>query len=125
MKRSTVYTIFALMVIGLLAVTWISANIRQKEQPFDIGDLSGADRAAAAEAYAADGSNENLITLLKILCYQYKIEGDGTLVPEIRQYGQELLDRAKDRTIDLEKTDREQNGEILQILNVIRSTGAR
>ena len=125
MKKSTVYTIFALMVIGLLAVTWISANIRQKEQPFDIGDLSGADRSAAAEAYAADGSNENLITLLKILCYQYKIEGDGTLVPEIRQYGQELLDRAKTQTIDLEKTDREQNGEILQILNVIRSTGAR
>ena len=125
MKRSTVYTIFALMLIGLLAITWISANIRQKEQPFDIGDLSGADRAAAAEAYAADGSNENLITLLKILCYQYKIEGDGTLVPEIHTYGQELLDRAKDRTIDLEKTDREQNGEILQILNVIRSTGAR
>ena len=125
MKRSTIYTIFALMLIGLLAVTWISANIRQKEQPFDIGDLSGADRAAAAEAFAADGSDENLITLLKILCYQYKIEGDETLVPEIREYGQELLDRAKDRTIDLEKTDREQNGEILQILNVIRSTGAR
>ena len=125
MKRSTIYTIFALMLIGLLAVTWISANIRQKEQPFDIGDLSGADRAAAAEAFAADGSDENLITLLKILCYQYKIEGDETLVPEIREYGQELLDRAKDRTIDLEKTDREQNGVILQILNVIRSTGAR
>lgn len=125
MKRSTVYTIFAIMLIGLLAVTWISANIRQKEQPFDIGDLSGADRAAAAEAYAADRSDENLITLLKILCYQYKIEGDETLVPEIREYGQELLDRAKDRTIDLEKTDREQNGVILQILNVIRSTGAR
>lgn len=113
------------MLIGLLAITWISANIRQKEQPFDIGDLSGADRAAAAEAFAADGSDENLITLLKILCYQYKIEGDETLVPEIREYGQELLDRAKDRTIDLEKTDREQNGVILQILNVIRSTGAR
>lgn len=125
MKRSTVYTIFALMVIGLLAVTWISANIRQKEQPFDIGDLSGADRTAAAEAFAADRSDENLIALLKILCYQYKIEGEKTLVPEIRTYGQELLDRAKAHTVDLEQMDREQNGEILQILNVIRSTGAR
>lgn len=120
MKKSTVYIIFALMLAGLLAVTYISSSLRQKDQPFDIGDFSDADRAAAEAAFAEDGSDDSLISLLKILCYQYKIDGDETAVPLIRQYGQELLDRAKAGSVDLEQKDREQNGAVLQILNVIR-----
>lgn len=123
MKKSTIYTIFALMMALLLAATFVSVRMRQNEERFDIGDFSGADREAAKTAFETDGSDESLIALLKILCYEYKIKGDETAVPLIRQYGQLLLDRAKAQTVDLEKMDK--NGDILQILNVIRSTGAK
>ena len=123
MKKSSVYLIFVLMMVVLLAVTVVAVRLRQGEKPFDIGDLSGADPEKALSAYRESGSAEDLVDLLKILCYRYKIEGDETVLTDIRTYGQELLDRAKAQTVDLEKMD--QNGDILQILNVIRGTGAR
>ena len=123
MKKSSVYIIFTLMMVMLLAVTIVAVHLRQEEKPFDIGDLSGADAEKALSVYRESGSAEDLVDLLKILCYRYKIEGDETVVPDIRTYGQELLDRAKAQTVDLEKMD--QNGDILQILNVIRGTGAK
>ena len=123
MKKSSVYLIFVLMMVVLLAVTVVAVRLRQGEKPFDIGDLSGADPEKALSAYRESGSAEDLVDLLKILCYRYKINGDETVLPDIRTYGQDLLDRAKAQTVDLEKMD--QNGDILQILNVIRGTGAR
>ena len=123
MKKSSVYLIFVLMMVMLAVVTVIAVRVRQEEKPFDIGDLSGADLEKALSVYRESDSPEDLAELLKILCYRYKIEGDETVLPDIRTYGQELLDRAKAQTADLEKMD--QNGDILQILNVIRSTGAK
>ena len=123
MKKSWVYLIFVLMMVMLLAVTVIAVRLRQEDKPFDIGDLSGADPENALSVYRESGSAEDLVDLLKILCYRYKINGDETVLPDIRTYGQELLDRAKAQTVDLEKMD--QNGDILQILNVIRGTGAK
>ena len=123
MKKSSVYLIFVLMMVMLAVVTVIAVRVRQEEKPFDIGDLSGADLEKALSVYRESDSPEDLAELLKILCYRYKIEGDETVLPDIRTYGQELLDRATAQTADLEKMD--QNGDILQILNVIRSTGAK
>ena len=123
MKKETIYLVFTLMMVLLLAVTYISARMRENEKPFDIGDFSGADRSASEAAFFEEGSDEKLIDLLKLLCYAYKIEGDETVVPQIREYGQMLLDRAKTGSTDLEKLD--ENGDVLQILNVIRSTGAK
>ncbi len=123
MKKSSVYLIFVLMMVMLAVVTVVAVRIRQEEKPFDIGDLSGADPEMALSAFRESDSPEDLVDLLKILCYRYKIEGDEAVLPDIRTYGQELLDRAKAQTVDLEKMDRD--GDILQILNVIRSTGAK
>ena len=123
MKKGTIYLVFTLMMALLLAVTYISARMRENEKPFDIGDFYGADRSASEAAFLEEGSDEKLIDLLKVLCYAYKIEGDETVVPQIRAYGQMLLDRAKTGSTDLEKFD--ENGDVLQILNVIRSTGAK
>ena len=125
MKKSTVYLIFVLMMVMLLAVTVIAVHFRHEEKPFDIGDLSGADPEKALSIYRESGSDADLVELLKILCYRYKIVGDETVLPDIRNYGQELLERAKSQTVDLEKMDKDQNGAILQILDVIRSTGAK
>lgn len=125
MKKSTVYLIFVLMMVMLLAVTVIAVHFRHEEKPFDIGDLSGADPEKALSVYRESGSDADLVELLKILCYRYKIVGDETVLPDIRNYGQELLERAKSQTVDLEKMDKDQNGAILQILDVIRSTGAK
>ena len=125
MKKSTVYLIFVLMMVMLLVMTVIAVHFRHEEKPFDIGDLSGADPEKALSVYRESGSDADLVELLKILCYRYKIIGDETVLPDIRNYGQELLERAKSQTVDLEKMDQDQNGAILQILDVIRSTGAK
>ena len=123
MKKSSVYLVFALMMVLLMAVTLISSRIRDANKPFDIGDLSGIDRVEAEKTFQESGSDGSLIAFLKVLCYDYKIEGDETVIPQIREYGQMLLDRAKAGSIDLEKMDKD--GDILQILDVIRSTGAK
>ena len=91
MKKSTVYLIFVLTIVILLAVTFVAGHIREREKPFDIGDFSAADPDAAMEAYRSSGSDADLVELLKILCYRYKIEGDQTVLTEIPSAAERCL----------------------------------
>lgn len=116
-------TAFGLMLVLLAAGSLLAASLRQSQAPFDIGDLSGADWAAAREAFEESQSNGDLVTLVKILCYRWKVQADETAKPDIVRYGTLLLDRARAGDIDLEKAD---DPEImLPVLAVVREAGAR
>ena len=62
--------------------------------------------------------------LLKTLSYHYVLQEEEALGPEIRALGQELFDRARAGTADLEALDDEE-GTLLQVLSVVRQLGAK
>lgn len=118
-KNMTAATL--LMVALALAGTLLAGNLRQT--PFEIGDYSGVDIAQAEADFAASGSNEDLILLLKALCWRYQVQGEEAAREPLLGYGQMLLDRARAETVDLETLD--EPDVMLQVLEVIRGVGAR
>ena len=119
MKKMTLMT----MVVALmfLAATLLGGQLQQK--PFDIGDLSGVDIAAAEAAFEQSRSNEDLVKLVKALCWRYRAAEDASAAEPLVHYGQMMLDRAKAEEIDLEFVD--DANHMLQVLEVIRELGAK
>ena len=111
----------AAVALAFLAVILLSGQLRQ--EAFDIGDLSSVDVAAAEAQFAQSQSNEDLVLLVKALCWQYCAGGNEAAAQPLRDYGQQLLDRAKAETIDLERADNPEH--MLQVLRVVRALGAR
>lgn len=111
----------AAVALAFLVVILLSGQLRQEE--FDIGDLSGVDVAAAEAQFVQSQSNEDLVSLVKALCWQYCIAENDAVAEPLRAYGQLMLDRAKAETIDLEHVDNPEH--MLQVLRVVRELGAR
>ncbi len=119
MTRGKTYTIFALMIIFLIAATLYASLQREAKEPFDIGDYSAFNINETKQKFKESGSNEDLAVLLKVLSWQYKVKNNEAVIPDIRSYGEELLNRAKAGEVDLQKMD--EDGTLLQVLSVIRS----
>ena len=115
---------FALMILCLLLGTLLAYTWRGQNRPFDIGDFSAVSPESARAQYAQSGTNEDLVYLLKTLSYRYVLQEEEALGPEIRALGQELFDRARAGTADLEALDDEE-GTLLQVLSVVRQLGAK
>ena len=68
-------TVATLGMIALaLAGTLLFGGFR--EEPFEIGDWSGVDIPQAEADFAASGSNEDLVLLVKALCWRLEAAGD-------------------------------------------------
>lgn len=119
MTRGKTYTIFALMIIFLIGVTLYASLRREANEPFDIGDYSAFTIDECKQNFEASRSNEDLAELLKVLSWQYKVQNNEAVIPDIRSYGEELLNRAKAGEADLQKMD--EDGTLLQVLSLIRS----
>lgn len=115
-------TVATLVMIALaLAGTLLFGGFR--EEPFVIGDWSGVDIPQAEADFAASGSNEDLVLLVKALCWRLEAAGDESAWEPLARYGQALLDRAKAETVDLETVD--DPDVMLQVLRVVRRVGAK
>ena len=114
---------FAVMLVLLAVGSLLAAHMRQNQEPFDIGDYSAADLPGAQAAFEESQANGDLVTLVKILCYRWKVQGDETAKSDIILYGTLLLDRARAGDIDLEKAD--DPDIMLRVLAVVREAGAR
>ena len=115
-------TVATLVMIALaLAGTLLFGGFQ--EEPFEIGDWSGVDIARTEAEFAASGSNEDLVLLVKALCWRLEVAGDESAREPLLDYGQELLDRAKAETGDLETVD--DPDVMLQVLRVVRQVGAK
>lgn len=119
--KMTAYSL--LMIVLVLTSALIAGEMRNRETEWYFGEWNPSALDAAHAAYQADDSNENLATLLKGLCWQYKLQGDESVKPQLLSLGQQLLDRAKSETADLEQMDGD--GVMTQVLRVIREVGAR
>ena len=119
MKKMTLMT--TVVALLFLAATLLGGQLQQK--PFDIGDLSGVDVAAAEAAFVQSQSNEDLVKLVKALCWRYAAAEDESVAEPLVKYGQMMLDRAKAETLDLEFADDPDH--MLQVLEVVRGLGAK
>lgn len=114
---------FAVMLVLLAVGSLLAAHMRQSQEPFDIGDYSAADLPGAQAAFEESQANGDLVTLVKILCYRWKGEGEETAKSLLVRYGGLLLERAKAGEIDLEKADDPEV--MLQVLAAVREAGVR
>lgn len=112
-----------LMIMLLLAATLLTGGLRRQNVSWNFGAWNHSAVEAARAAYQVEESAENLSFLLKGLCWQYKLQQDECVKPELLFLGQQLLDCARDGTADLEKLD--EDGVLSQVLLVIREVGAR
>jgi len=113
----TLSIIMAIMVMIQLVVVKTTAK-----KPLDIGDYSSYDLSIAQQQYIKSPTNDNLLVVLKVLCYESEVEGNAQLGTQIKEYGSEIFKRAKDNTIDLSTADDEEV--MVQIIDVLKYNGA-
>lgn len=114
------------LVTALLCVlaVFVGSRMVRRQQGFPLGDFSQADVVAAQQAYERSGDAEDLIYLLKVLCYRVEVQGEDSLADSIADYGTQLIDMAKSEEIDLEVLG-ESDDTLLELLKTIRSYGAK
>ena len=115
--------VFGLMVLLLVLGSLMASTLQHSRTSLSIGDFSRADPAAAKAAFEGSRTDRDLVTLIKILCYRWKVQGDEATRPDLARYGTLLLDRARAGESDLEKAD--DPDVMLQVLALIREAGAR
>jgi len=120
MKQKMTAMTIAMAVLVVVA-TLFTAHFHP--QPFDIGDYSHIVISDAEAKFAVSQTNEDLVLLCKALSWQVEAAGQEEARELLRYYGQQLLDRAKSETVDLEKID--DPDIMLAVLRVIRECGAK
>jgi hypothetical protein len=123
-KRGHVQMIgFSAVLLLLLTVgTLLTAQYQDSKAPFDIGDYGSVRIADAKKAFEADGTNEQLMLLIKALCYRQESLGETGWSDPLFLYGRELYSRARAGTVDLQTVDDEDV--MLKVLKVLREAGA-
>ena len=112
------------VVVGLLCLCLSMFAVRAgKEEAFRLGDFSGVDVEEVRAAFDESQSSENLVELLKVLCYQAVVEENESVEPQIAQYGTRLYDRAKAGEVDLSTLGDDET--MMELLGYIRSFGAK
>lgn len=109
------------IVITQLLFVFINKNTAAK--PLDIGDFSNYDVLEIEQQYKDRPTNDNLLLLIKVLCYESEVNNNEESRTLIKQYGSELFSRAKRNEIDLSSVDSE--AVMLEIIRIIKYYGAR
>ena len=114
------------VVVGLLCLCLSMFAVRAskgEEEAFRLGDFSGVDVEEVRAVFEESQSSEDLVELLKVLCYQAVVEGNESVEPQIAQYGTLLYDRAKAEEVDLSTLGDDET--MMELLGYIRSFGAK
>jgi len=110
----------------LLAALFLAATLfggQFQQDTFNIGNLAGVDVKAAEAAFQQTQSNEDLVALVKALCWRHQVAEDETVTQPLMSYGQIMMDRAKAEEMDLEFVDDPEH--MLQVLDVLRELGVK
>ncbi len=111
----------AVVVICMLLSTRVARA--KRNGTFTLGDFQGVSAQQAEEAWQETQDVNDLVYLLKVLCYQAEVEKDSDVADKIASYGTALFDRAKAGLIDLEEMG-EDDETLLELLRLIREHGA-
>ena len=121
-NRTAARVLSVVMVVLCMAAAGVGVRLSQEEKPFSRGDVSQVSLEKTLEEFQRSRSSEDLVTLLKVLCWQ-AVEGNNPEAEEmIARYGTELFDRARAGETDLSALGDDET--MLELLRLIRSFGA-
>ena len=121
-NRTAARILSVVMVVLCMAAAGVGVRLSQEEKPFSLGDFSQVSLEETLEEFQRSRSSEDLVTLLKVLCWQ-AVEGNNPEAEEmIARYGTELFDRARAGETDLSALGDDET--MLELLRLIRSFGA-
>lgn len=123
MNRSKT-TILSLLIVAVCMVAGIlGVRASKGEQVFSLGDFSGTRPQYAVEVFEQYPSNENLVLLLKVLCYWAQVEGEKAIEPLIAEYGSLFYERVREGQAD--PSELGSDAEMMELLQWVDSYGAR
>ena len=111
-----------LVAVLCMAASAVGIRLSQKSAPFSLGDFSQVSLQEQLDAFQASQSNEDLVTLLKVLCWQAVEDDNQAAELLIAEYGTLLYDRARAGQADLSALEDDET--MLELLSLIRSFGA-
>lgn len=123
MKRSRTTLLSLLLVAACMAAGILGARASRGEQNFSLGDFSGIQPLDAVEVFEQEPSNENLVHLLKVLCYWAQVEGDKDIPPLIAEYGSLFYERVRDGEADPSELGSDE--EMMELLQWVDSYDAK
>ena len=125
-NRRNITTILSLVTVLLCTVFCIIAakTAREADKDFGLGDYSEASIEEYEKSFANDPGTDNLVELLKALCFKAEVQKDQSVTDKIAKYGTQLYDRARAGEIDLQKMD-DENETILELLGYLKKYGAK
>lgn len=123
MNRSKTTILSLLIVAACMVAGILGARASRGEQTFSLGNFSGIQPECAVETFEEDPSNENLVSLLKVLCYWAQVEGDETVPPLIAEYGSLFYDRVREGEAD--PSELGSDAEMMELLQWVDSYGAK
>lgn len=112
----------ALLCMGLSMLA-IRMTQNQQEDTFLLGDFSNVKWEDSLDTFQNSQSSQDLVELLKVLCYRAEVEQDAAAEPLIKQYGTLLYDRARAGEVDLSTLGDDET--MLELLRLIQSYGAK
>ncbi|MDR1586269.1 MAG: hypothetical protein LBS57_02300 [Treponema sp.] len=121
MKRAALLSAAAGLLLTLLI--FAAGNLRKSPPLPESWDLAGAGLSDLAGGFEADNSGQNLLRILKALCYRAEEENDAEARRLIVPYGTELYRRAREEGLDLQRLDDEET--MLRLLGILGKYGAR
>ena len=113
--------VVAVLCMGLSIFAVRAGKGTQPE--FQLGDFSGVSVEEKQKAFEESQSSEDLVELLKVLCYQAVVEENKAVEPLIVEYGTLLYDRARAEEVDLSTLGDDET--MLELLRWIKSFGAK
>ncbi len=121
-NRTAARFLSLLVAVLCMAASAVGIRLSQKSAPFSLGDFSQVSLQEQLDAFQASQSNEDLVTLLKVLCWQAVEDDNQTAELLIAEYGTLLYDRARAGQADLSALEDDET--MLELLSLIRSFGA-
>jgi len=121
-NRTAARFLSLLVAVLCMAASAVGIRLSQKSAPFSLGDFSQVSLQEQLDAFQASQSNEDLVTLLKVLCWQAVEDDNQAAELLIAEYGTLLYDRARAGQADLSALEDDET--MLELLSLIRSFGA-
>ena len=121
-NRTAARFLSLLVAVLCMAASAVGIRLSQKSAPFSLGDFSQVSLQEQLDAFQASQSNEDLVTLLKVLCWQAVEDDNQTSELLSAEYGTLLYDRARAGQADLSALEDDET--MLELLSLIRSFGA-
>ena len=120
-NRTAARFLSLLVAVLCMAASAVGIRLSQKSAPFSLGDFSQVSLQEQLDAFQASQSNEDLVTRLKVLCWQAVEDDNQAAELLIAEYGTLLYDRARAGQADLSALEDDET--MLELLSLIRSFG--